>query len=1520
MSRIVCTLGALLYLITPVLAAEPSLLLRKLQRDNADPTALIAEFSAPVPPQALKEKLTLSDAEKELTYRINSGAPATLLHLTCPGALDGRALTWSLKRGLNSADRTSAAGEQSGAVPEDPRLHLLSSKAGPEGLLLTFNRPVDYSATRDPSLLTLTPERALTLRPDGTNLWVNAQLPPRTKVTATLAKGFGGAAALDAPLTVELTTPPAEPSLTVREAPFLQPPEDTKVLFEATNVTEVTARVYKLYEENAAHLTTLDAEEIAELGQDLGEKTFQPDLEPDRKTTLRLDLADFDPHPGGLYGLILRGTGGDNPVPPCSTAVLLAPFSLGARSYLYGLHLWTSTPEGGPAPEVNLKVFSVKGLLLAEGQTDHQGLLTVESDRPLTGDRLPAMVTAERDGAFALLSLANSALSADRAEQNEPRTLTPRAQWNLARNRWQPGETLQAWVALRDRDNRALRNQELTLKLTGPSGPVAQKITATDGAGIAELKVTLPDTAFSGTYELEAFQGNALLAGRSLDIGPFVPPLSEARLQAPEYYNGSPLILTGAYLYGAPTAGMAWQAQARFRPSGWRPKGYADWALGNDEPLPEQTVDLGTGTLDSEGRCEIKTEPPFQSKSPLELEYLAYITDDSGRRQEATAVSTLLPHGPLPMVKTDDGRTVKALLSDAEGHSLKGDVTVRLYSTGFDGSGAATQALLYENRLTLDGPTDLNLPEGRGTRKLTVSTEQAETTIMLDDLPRRPFGPEGDDALPVTLRPQPEGAAQAWSFDLPNAAMRVITLGGDRPQFIERLTKAQGTLPPAAERDSWFGAVDTGATDPGLPALEPIPGNRKNESADAEITAEYDNGRAIIGLKARESGGPFEGTALLFVCDAGMGDTGNADPGKTFTALQGPGGLIADSAHTARSQIVPYALTAQTLFTSSDKSAGETVPPAPSAPAPSNRPFTAALKIDVKAGQGQARIETGAFAGGLHIQALLFSERAVGLAQTRLTVLPPLALQPSFPQGAAQGDRINPRVMLISDREGRVTLSYENLKGCSAAEQRLTITVPKGRTTVTLPVLIAGTEPLMSGQIRAENEDRQTLLPFDVALRNPKGMERVTQALPLSSEKKRLIPPPDMQAEKIDLTLLKQDLPTPDDLLGPYGDENSSDELAARLQIQLAKGNTADLDGAESTARNLASRAGYDGLWGRGTDRLGISARALVALAQAVRKGAFDADLLQPHITAASGLASTAPGTDETAQLALGLALAGKNPQGLIKWLGKSNLSPQGQLLLARADLARGETEQALERARHSEPADLTGLALKLTVLGESGADEPERAIVAAALAAKVAELPYGLQSLSPAERGTLAEATAYAPAPTRTSLATLTDDKDNIAVRLTEKSPEEQIEAPAADLAISGEGTLLVSWIGRAAAPKNGQIDVIMPPKCAIGDDATLTVKLSGLQPGCEYRLLLPLPGCGEPTEEPKTDGARGDLHADDGLLSGTITPEKESCTVTLPLRILWSGRFRLAQASVTPGGQFTHPLLSAEGSIVVQ
>jgi uncharacterized protein YfaS (alpha-2-macroglobulin family) len=559
----------------------------------------------------------------------------------------------------------------------------------------------------------------LTVEREGRDLCLSG-LPFGAVTRLTLRAGLPGEGgiALRADTPVAIAMPDRAPRLFFDARSFLLPRgQARRVGLAAVNLDRVEMRLLRIGERGLiGGLRSwqpgegFDGWQAEDVSENSGRLVWQgsADLPRGPRNDLRriaLPLPDaLASAPAGLYVLWVRGAerGPNGDAPSAALPLFVTDLGLTAWRGADGLAAQIrGFSDARPRAGVRVALMARNNEVLAEARSGPDGVVRFAPGL-LRGRGPLAPVALHAETADDLVSLSLSAAAfdlSDRGATGRPHPQALDAFVYLDRGIYRPGETVQAMALIRSAAG-APADLPVRLRVLRPNGQVFHESVPARGADASiRLPVALSVSAPAGLWRIEAHADpEAPPIGRAeFRVDAFVPErLAVEAGEAGPLVPGTPLRvpLSARFLYGAPAAGLAGQAELRLLPDADPFPDIAPaaqgWRFGAvDETATPDLVTFDIPPTDAEGRSALTLDLPRapDTTRPLRAEARIAIGEPGGRETRITVTAPVRGTTPWVAIRplfqggsVDDGAEAafEVLLLSPEGRRLGGPLTARL--------------------------------------------------------------------------------------------------------------------------------------------------------------------------------------------------------------------------------------------------------------------------------------------------------------------------------------------------------------------------------------------------------------------------------------------------------------------------------------------------------------------------------------------------------------------------------------------------------------------------------------------------------------------------------------------------------------------------------------------------------------------------------------------------------------------------------------------------------------------------
>ena len=683
-----------------------------MERDGR--ARLSLSFNMKVDPARLRGFLSVLDQKGDkLDASIAGGLPSRSIQLLVPvrDATARQDLTVQLAAGLTGVEGDRGLETAwSSRVSLEPELMVRSVEADDDEIALWFNFEVDPEAIKDHiSLDPAVPFRVVGGWSDSRVRIMGDELEPRSRFVVSLRRGLPskqGGLALREDHRQAVIMPDLDPQVSLPSSgQYLTAIGGALVPVELVNVKRLRVDLWRLYESNVPFVARGD---YLSFPRDLARLAWSKELDLslplNERVRRSLSIEDMAGGERGLFLLSVRDLDGE--YWDEQTLVLdLSDMGVVARVWEDGLLVWANTLTGTePVEGATVRVWSGANQLLAEGQTDAQGLFLVERGEAWGEGRSmqPRLVTVSKGNDLTWLKIDRGLLSRETFD-------TAGRPWIRdgydaiifsPRDIYRTGESATFKAVVRAADVSVPGPFPVLFVARDPLGrKTKQETVELDGEGGALFGLDLPPNALTGLWTVAlAVPGkeDEPLATMSFHVEDFAPPRIEVDASTDavtlSHEDAFDVALHAKWLFGVEGAGLRYRASWMARPGSFVPKAdrWRGYSFGDPErKFAPQQDDFEEGALDAEGRAglTLTLDAPWEAATTIDVTIRAEVMEDGGRWVSSSVtrpyfpqpwmLGIAAPEGDMP-VGQDLSFKVAAVAPD-EGPADPGQLTATLY-------------------------------------------------------------------------------------------------------------------------------------------------------------------------------------------------------------------------------------------------------------------------------------------------------------------------------------------------------------------------------------------------------------------------------------------------------------------------------------------------------------------------------------------------------------------------------------------------------------------------------------------------------------------------------------------------------------------------------------------------------------------------------------------------------------------------------------------------------------------------
>ncbi len=635
-------------------------------------------FSSPVLPDALKEHLSITDANsgEEVGYELDNTEASSDLVIGVHVSGQAQAqITVNISQGLESTDGMALGADYTAnlAGPEN-RLAIQNywwNYPEREGLALYLQLSQRVEANQLRQYIAVEPAiENLRVESEGYNSYmVYGDWKPQQAYTITVKAGlpYWGGQTLDSDQKAAIKTErlPAYMGFGYKDQYYFPRKAGMPLDMESRGVSKVKLTLYRLFPSNLPaavedinsgngswRFTTQFCEQLAQT-----EMPVANDPSSLVKTPIDISAMNLN-NTRGVFCLEAEGKvsqSGEEDEGSRSGTKIIVWTDIGVLAHWQNQELALFAHDLyslAPIARAKVTVYSAKNQVLAEWTTDEQGMAYLSGFNPSLG--APALAVVEHEQDFTFLPLQHNADDPVAYDEGQPFYDAKGYDAFIYADRelYRPGETAHVHWVVRQRYGDAVGALPLQMRILKPNG-----------RKLLEQAVMLSDTGTGGfdfvsqrAYPTGKYTAQLLLPGKDNPIGSytfsledFVPNRIKVKLNASEapLRAGQPeqVSLNAQHLFGAPAADRKCELKIALQRKGFKSKQWEAFRFDNDADFKPDIVDLGQQTTDAEGNAtfDFTYQAPAEATSPLMASLVGRVFELGGRSVGDAAQRVLFP-------------------------------------------------------------------------------------------------------------------------------------------------------------------------------------------------------------------------------------------------------------------------------------------------------------------------------------------------------------------------------------------------------------------------------------------------------------------------------------------------------------------------------------------------------------------------------------------------------------------------------------------------------------------------------------------------------------------------------------------------------------------------------------------------------------------------------------------------------------------------------------------------------------
>ena len=535
-------------------------------------------------------------------------------------------------------------------------------------LEVMLNGSVDLAAAK--AFIRIEPGMDFSVEPYGSwgerqHFRILGEFKPGQNYSVTFLQGLGDGQvklAKDDQRTVYFPLAPPAVEFVARGT-YLSTQGNLSIPIKAVNTGKCTVTIRQVYANN---LVQLAARESGRAGYYYGGGPYQGldrlvgtfdlpiDAEVNEVVERPLQLRPWIEDRTGVFHIEVTGSKGAY----AAHDIVVSDLGISLRNSERDLLVWINSIRSLDAVEgATVEVYSLENQLLLRGETDGEGLVRFDPEKPLT-EGTPFLVVVKKADDLSYLRLDNSGVEPGGALGERDYLSSGHEAFVFTdRGIYRPGETIHFEAVVRGADAACPDAFPVLAEVIRPDGKVDQKLNGMLGErGTVEFEIPLAEYVATGRYVLKVRipgDGGKVLGETTISVEEFVPPQIRTTLDVPKdrIAAGEPFSFTveGKHLFGRAAEGLESQAQVDFSPLDFSPPEWSGYLFGDARRIFNTLMrPLGRKNLDAEGKVEFSAETSTQWRPAAAIRAIisGTVQDIGGRTVTAygSRVVDVYPH------------------------------------------------------------------------------------------------------------------------------------------------------------------------------------------------------------------------------------------------------------------------------------------------------------------------------------------------------------------------------------------------------------------------------------------------------------------------------------------------------------------------------------------------------------------------------------------------------------------------------------------------------------------------------------------------------------------------------------------------------------------------------------------------------------------------------------------------------------------------------------------------------------
>ena len=627
-------------------------------------------FNYPVSPAALKDKLAITIDGKLANYSMQSVSDDNKISLRIAGlTTEDRDydVKISLDKGLVPQGGTNPTKEKAdikAVIPSPFTLTINDVNADHDGTTgtITVKTSQQVNAENLASFIKFEPAVKFTAAISDDGFVISSENFDATKsYVLTLTKGLRGkiGGVLKDDYKNNFAFGKMEPAISFvnKQAVYLAGQGNKNIEVKLVSVAKIKVIVSKIYENNllasqrsgyypkesnGSSEEYYEGESDAVVGDVIYEKEIDTKTLP-KSGSARLfnfNIEDKLPEFKGIYHIKIKSAE-DNWVSD-SRFISLSDFGLIAKEgtdkiYVFVNSLKTAQPVSG----VNVLAYGGNNQLLGTATSNADGVAEINYAKKEFAGFRPAMIIAKTETDFSYLPFSSTKVNMSRFEVGGKHINNTGLDAYIYEERdiYRPGEKINFSVVVRDRQWKSPGELPVKMKFLLPNGKELKTFRKNlNEQGSLEGSVDIAESAITGSYSLEVYNGNDVLLGsQNFMVEEFVPDRIKvtAKLDKESLTTGesTKLSINAVNFFGPPAANRNYECEIQVKQNSFNPKKYPSYNFSIANPGIAFDKAVKEGQTDENGNANetFTAKDEYKNVGLLQASFYTTVFDETGR-------------------------------------------------------------------------------------------------------------------------------------------------------------------------------------------------------------------------------------------------------------------------------------------------------------------------------------------------------------------------------------------------------------------------------------------------------------------------------------------------------------------------------------------------------------------------------------------------------------------------------------------------------------------------------------------------------------------------------------------------------------------------------------------------------------------------------------------------------------------------------------------------------------------------